>query len=85
MEPVRRRDLFESITTVIAGQAAHTDAGITQPSPLAAHRVVPDAQSNLSPLNILLVDDSMDNRALVHAYLQHTSHQLDDAEMALSR
>ena len=42
--------------------------------------VVPDTQSELSPLNILLVDDSTDNRLLVHAYLKDTSHQLDDAE-----
>jgi two-component system sensor histidine kinase/response regulator len=80
MKPVRRRDLFEAIATAISRHAAHADAGIMQPSLPAALRVAPDTQSDLSPLNILLVDDSMDNRILVHAYLKNTSHQVDDAE-----
>jgi CheY-like chemotaxis protein len=32
------------------------------------------------PLNILLADDSPDNRLLVHAYLRNTGYLLDDAE-----
>ena len=67
----------------IARHAAHADAGIMQPA-LPRRRFdvgsEPDTQSELSPLNILLVDDSMDNRLLVHAYLKHTSYRLDDAE-----
>jgi CheY-like chemotaxis protein len=29
------------------------------------------------PLNILLAEDSSDNRLLIHAYLKHTSYQLE--------
>ena len=32
------------------------------------------------PLNILLADDSKDNRLLIHAYLKDTGYRLEDAE-----
>jgi CheY-like chemotaxis protein len=41
--------------------------------------VMPDAQPEL-PLNILLADDSPDNRLLIHAFLEKAGHRLDDAE-----
>jgi signal transduction histidine kinase/ActR/RegA family two-component response regulator len=37
--------------------------------------------SDMQPsLHILLVEDTKDNRLLIHAYLKQTSHRLDDAE-----
>jgi CheY-like chemotaxis protein len=32
------------------------------------------------PLNILLADDSKENRLLIHAFLKDTGHRVDDAE-----
>jgi two-component system, sensor histidine kinase and response regulator len=83
VKPVRRDDLFNAIRTAMADHTAHLDIRMIEPGQTAALDWTPDitrhAQSDLS-LNILLADDSRDNRLLIHAFLNDTGYRLDDAE-----
>jgi CheY-like chemotaxis protein len=83
VKPVRRLDLFDAIGTALANHVVHFDAGTMGPQPTAALAITPsDAPNTQSdhPLNILLADDSKDNRLLIHAYLKDTGDRLEDAE-----
>ena len=81
VKPVRRGDLLDVIGTALAGHAR--SAGrvneARQPAALVTAGSAQATQPDL-PLNILLADDSPDNRVLIHAYLKHTGCRLDDAE-----
>jgi signal transduction histidine kinase/CheY-like chemotaxis protein len=83
VKPVRRRDLFNAIGTAMASHTARAAAAVRPPRPAAAEAAapgpMPDAPPEL-PLNILLADDSPDNRLLIHAFLEKAGHRLDDAE-----
>ena len=83
VKPVRRSELFEAIRTAKASQAPAAEAVLKKTEPASApasiNGAVPDTQATL-PLNILLADDSPDNRLLVHAFLKNTGYLLDDAE-----
>jgi CheY-like chemotaxis protein len=83
VKPVRRSELFEAIRTAMASQAPAPTAFIKKSEPASAPASINGAvfahQAKL-PLNILLADDSPDNRLLVHAYLKNTGYLLDDAE-----
>jgi two-component system sensor histidine kinase/response regulator len=83
VKPVRRSELFEVIRNAMANKALASDAVITKPEPASALPSIngPASDANAAfPLNILLADDSPDNRLLVHAYLKNTGCLLDDAE-----
>jgi two-component system, sensor histidine kinase and response regulator len=83
VKPVRRTDLFAAIGTAMANHAAHMGAGAMQPEQTAALGSTPGAAPNTQPdfpVNILLANDSKDNRLLIHAYLKDTGYRLDDAE-----
>jgi CheY-like chemotaxis protein len=83
VKPIRRSELFETIRTAMANQAPAPIAIINKPEAASAlplmNGAVADTRATI-PLNILLADDSPDNRLLVHAYLRNTGYLLDDAE-----
>jgi CheY-like chemotaxis protein len=72
VKPINRADLLHTITAALSHTqtTAQTATEATGPAALDAQR----------PLNILLVEDSADNRVLIQAYLKQTSHQLEIAE-----
>ncbi len=85
LKPVRRADLWATLAAACAGAAdkradyngAHA-AGHDTFLQRAASRSVPLLINK--PLRILLVEDSLDNRLLVEAYLKDTPYRLDHAE-----
>ncbi|HTT75851.1 MAG TPA: PAS domain S-box protein [Candidatus Binataceae bacterium] len=83
VKPVRRSDLFDAIGSALAAQPSCADTAVMQPRDAKAlldkPPLTPVTQPDLS-LNILLADDSKDNRLLIHAYLKNTGYLLDDAE-----
>jgi CheY-like chemotaxis protein len=83
VKPVRRTDLFEAIRIAMASHTTHAGAGVVELEQAKALALTPDTAAKTQPdlpLNILLADDSKDNRLLIHAYLKDTGHRLDDAE-----
>jgi CheY-like chemotaxis protein/two-component sensor histidine kinase len=77
VKPVRRAELFAAVARARAGvQVEARSAGLTRPAiePAAASAILD------RPLQILMADDSDDNRALIRAYLKKTPYQLEEAE-----
>ncbi|MBU0985867.1 MAG: PAS domain S-box protein [Proteobacteria bacterium] len=72
VKPVKRGELKAAILAAIS----QTDFFEKKPEPSGQ----PLPADNLKSLNILLVDDSEDNRLLIQAYLKKTPHQIDIAE-----
>ncbi|GAB6041258.1 response regulator [Endothiovibrio diazotrophicus] len=68
LKPVKRRELFRGIASALHMNRPETR--LPPPSASAAER----------PLEILLVDDSNDNRLLIRSYLKRTPHRLEMAE-----
>jgi CheY-like chemotaxis protein len=68
VKPLKHSELVRAVQQVVASAVPSEDsaAGAVEP----VHR----------PLRILLVEDSPDNRLLIHAYLRGTPHELTDAE-----
>ncbi|MEG3638032.1 PAS domain-containing protein [Magnetococcus sp. PR-3] len=58
----------------------HIPALIADQLEIASHHVMEEAQTDVEPLHILLVDDSEDNRILIRTYLKKSNHQLDEAK-----
>ncbi|MGH8014306.1 MAG: PAS domain S-box protein [Candidatus Binataceae bacterium] len=94
VKPIRRTDLVNAITA-LTGNVAVPAIGATQitrkDSPAISSRLirgdagvrgVPDIASLMvaRPLQILLAEDSPDNRLLIAAYLKNTPYHLDHAE-----
>ncbi|MDO8434786.1 MAG: response regulator [Candidatus Binatus sp.] len=83
VKPVRRTELFAAIGTAMANHTARPDRLNTEPGQTAefaaTQAVAPNTPSAIN-LNILLADDSQDNRMLIHAYLKDRGYRLDDAE-----
>jgi two-component system, sensor histidine kinase and response regulator len=73
IKPIRRSDLLQTISIVLARGKGIQPSGILEPS-------TPSPASLTNALRILLVEDSSDNRVLIRAYLKPTSHRLDIAE-----
>lgn len=69
-KPIRRSDLCDAITSAIGGAKADVERLVVTPAPAV----------DMRPLNILLVDDSSDNRLLIQAYLKKTPYKIDVAE-----
>jgi CheY-like chemotaxis protein len=77
VKPVRRAELFAAVAKACAG--SHLGMRGDMDTPLIAP---PSASSPIlkRPLQILMADDSHDNRALIRAYLKKTPYHLVEAE-----
>jgi len=73
IKPIRRSDLLQTISIVLARGKGIQPAGLPELS-----RPSPD--SSMNKLRILLVEDSPDNQVLIRSYLKPTSHRLDIAD-----
>ncbi len=73
IKPIRRADLFQAISIALGRTKAAIDPHVDPASP------EPSAPAGRA-LDILLVEDSPDNRLLIRSYLKHTAHRLDVAE-----
>ena len=71
LKPVKKAELRAAISVAIAEKKA-----ITEKTP----QLKPAAIEEILPLNILLVEDSRDNRLLIEAYLKKTPHKIEIAE-----
>jgi PAS domain S-box-containing protein len=87
MKPVKRADLHEAIATAAAARGAAVVAAATATAPAAVAGApapeTPEAGESRvekAPLNLLLVEDSEDNRFLMLAHLGKTPHQVTVAE-----
>jgi PAS domain S-box-containing protein len=78
VKPVRRAELFAAVAR--ACQRVHGEpSGDRFASPAIAPVSTSPAMLD-RPLQILMADDSFDNRALIRAYLKKTPYRLEDAE-----
>ncbi len=68
VKPIRRVDLQKAIMIALGRTKAAAGRGIRAESPEIQQQV---------PLNILLAEDSPDNRLLIQSYLKHTPYQLE--------
>jgi CheY-like chemotaxis protein len=76
VKPVRRAELIAAVTRTLARASAVTANGSFEPRAGLA----PSSLVLQRPLNILLADDSPDNRALIEAYLKKTPYLLEQVE-----
>ncbi|MGA9724750.1 MAG: response regulator [Candidatus Binatus sp.] len=80
IKPIRRADLFEALDRALGAARASTRAS----SPADYNGVdstrASDAFDQVRPLNILLTDDSRDNRLLVRAYFKKLPYTIEEAE-----
>jgi CheY-like chemotaxis protein len=78
VKPVRRAELFAAIARACSGVNGESRGDRLAPSLIAP---VSRASAILDrPLQILMADDSQDNRALIRAYLKKTPYRLEEAE-----
>ncbi len=78
VKPVRRAELFAAVARACAG--VHVEPrGDSFASPATAPASTSSAILD-QPLQILMADDSHDNRALIRAYLKKTPYRLEEAE-----
>jgi PAS domain S-box-containing protein len=78
VKPVRRAELFAAVARASAGAQVEVRGDRIAPpaiAPVSISSAVLDR-----PLQILMADDSYDNRALIRAYLKKTPYLLDEAE-----
>ena len=75
-KPIRRAELFAAISDVLGG-SSNPKAIPENHSPAA---IEPPSEHDPRALDILVVDDSPDNRLIVKAFLQKTPFQIDEAE-----
>ncbi len=73
--PIQKSELFKAIASAIAKKAG-ISKGADSPIGLPLH----EGEEPDRFLNILLVDDTEDNRLLIQAYLSKTGHNIDVAE-----
>ncbi|MFZ2062184.1 MAG: PAS domain S-box protein [Candidatus Binatus sp.] len=78
VKPVRRAELFAAVMRAYAG--AHREPHGEKDAPAAIAAPPASAQILDRPLQILMADDSHDNRALIRAYLKKTPYRLVEAE-----
>ena len=71
MKPVRRASLHHAISGAIGGRRLPVSGEASAADPVAGE--------SSRPLQILVVDDSYDNRALIAAYLRMTPHRTEFA------
>ncbi|HEY9159081.1 hybrid sensor histidine kinase/response regulator [Candidatus Binatus sp.] len=78
VKPVRRAELFAVVARACEGVAV-----VPRGDSLASPAIAPISTSSAildRPLQILIADDSPDNRALIRAYLKKTPYRLEEAE-----
>ncbi len=77
VKPVRRAELFASIARACDGTRVEPHS-----NGRASPAIAPASTSPIldRPLQILMADDSHDNRALIRAYLKKTPYRLEEAE-----
>ena len=82
VKPVRRADLFAAIGTMVEHRVASDPVAIDPAQSAARDSTQGGAKNPQSdlPLNILLADDSRDNRLLIRAFLKDSGHRVDEAE-----
>jgi PAS domain S-box-containing protein len=78
VKPIKSHELYAAISDAMAGVAAPAQAAVEplpEPAPngSAAHPLD-------RPINVLLADDSADNRLLIAAYLKKSRYVLDEVE-----
>ncbi len=78
VKPVRRAELFAAVMRAYAG--AHRESRGEKDAPAATAAPSASPQILDRPLQILMADDSHDNRALIRAYLKKTPYRLVEAE-----
>jgi PAS domain S-box-containing protein len=78
VKPVRRAELFAAVARSRAGVQADPRGDKFASAAVAAETVPPAIVEQ--PLQILMVDDSKDNRALIRAYLKKTPYHVVEAE-----
>ncbi len=79
IKPIKRADLFEALDRALGAAGASTRAAA--PSAYKVADSTPAGAFNeVRPLNILLTDDSRDNRLLVRAYFNKMPYTIDEAE-----
>jgi PAS domain S-box-containing protein len=78
VKPVRRAELFAAVARACAGAQLAPPGDTLEPAAIPP----PSASSPIldRPLQILMADDSHDNRALIRAYLKKTPYLLVEAE-----
>jgi two-component system sensor histidine kinase/response regulator len=74
-KPIRRHDLYSTISAII-GAREYAALANGRLKPTLNHHPAEDSR----PLRILLADDSPDNRLIVRAFLQKTAFQIDEAD-----
>ncbi|MBI3814849.1 MAG: response regulator [Nitrospinae bacterium] len=79
VKPVKKSELMDAIALAIAGKKAAAQS-VGQASRLSDSRDGCPTLEDIRSLNILLVDDSRDNRLLIESYLKKTLHKIDIAE-----
>ena len=78
VKPVRRAELFAAVARACDGVCVEP-RGNRPASPAIAPTSTSSAILD-RPLQILIADDSLDNRALIQAYLKKTPYRLEEAE-----
>jgi len=79
IKPIRRADLFKALGRALGGAGSLSQ----RTSSIDGNEVDSTFGSEVfaaRPLKVLLVDDSRDNLALVHAYFKKLPYAIDDAE-----
>jgi PAS domain S-box-containing protein len=82
-KPVRRADLFDALSRAleIESRAAAVPTAAETPAAARSDRSAANGAANhVRPLQIMIADDSTDNRMLIRAYLRKTPWHLDEAE-----
>ncbi|MBN2255060.1 MAG: response regulator [Deltaproteobacteria bacterium] len=72
VKPVKKADLLDAIAAILGRKAAPPTGRVSEVKPVDF--------STVRPLNILLVEDSEDNRLLIQAYFKRTSDHMEIAE-----
>jgi CheY-like chemotaxis protein len=71
VKPVKKAELRAAISAAIGEKKAATEK---------LPQIKPTTIEDIPPLNILLVEDSRDNRLLIESYLKKTPHKIEIAE-----
>jgi PAS domain S-box-containing protein len=78
VKPVRRAELFAAVARACEGVHGEPSGDRFASAAIAPVSTSPPMLDR--PLQILMADDSFDNRALIRAYLKKTPYRLEDAE-----
>ncbi|MBW2651391.1 MAG: response regulator, partial [Deltaproteobacteria bacterium] len=72
VKPVKKGDLLDAIAVILGRKAAPPTGRVSEVKPVDFSKV--------RPFNILLVEDSEDNRLLIQAYFKRSSDHIETAE-----